>query len=426
MIICQSRNKKVDISIYAGITGNWDSGKKYSVSNNRIIVDKANTLKLNSRERISKAMRLEHPDRVPLMAPPSWGFVLLQNSGIDPVDLWHNHGNCYPVAFCNISKRFHFDGVKIPGVGLAPLDREKVKTIHKEINKGILINFNNGDSCIYHMDELPRFYHKNAPEVDINEFNPDSIPEKLAYHPVSTRLRMYLMDTPAGRIDEIRQARHIMGPEISVHSQAYSPEDYLLDIFGVEGAMLALITHQDKCKEILMRFAEAIAGHVQEQIDAGVDALSVSAPFSGQNFISGEMFEEIIAPAQKIIVDVCRTNRIPCYCHICGSIDDRLEIIIDVGFNGIECLDPPPLGNVELENAVNRIGDRAFIKGNIDPVNVLLRGSVEKVREDVRHRLEIGMQARGFILSTACTIAPYTPPENLDVLFEMVEKYGYY
>jgi len=383
-------------------------------------------MKLNSRERMSKAMRLETPDRVPLMCPPSWGFVLLQNPWIDPIDLWHNHRKCYPKAWCNISKRFHFDGVKIPGVGLAPLDREKVETINKEQYKGTVINYSNGDSCTYCSDELPRYHYKLTPEADINEFNPDSIPEKLAYHPVSTRLRMCLQDAPAERVAEIRQTQHIMGPEVSIHSQAYSPEDYLLDLFGVEGAMLAMITHQDKCKEILMRFAKAIAGHVQEQIDAGVDALCVSAPYSGQNFISREMFEEIIAPAQKIIVDVCKTNKVPCYCHTCGSIDDRLELIIDVGFNGIECLDPPPLGNVKLEDAVNRIGDRAFIKGNIDPVNVLLNGSVEQVREDVRHRLEIGMQARGFILSTACTIAPYTPPDNLDVLFEMVEKYGYY
>ena len=150
------------------------------------------------------------------------------------------------------------------------------------------------------------------------------------------------------------------------------------------------------------------------------------APYSGQNLISREMYEEIIAPAQKIIVDVCVANQVPCYCHTCGSIDDRLELIVDVGFDGIECLDPPPLGNVRLADAVKRIGDRAFIKGNIDPVNVLLNRSPEQIREVVTSCLEIGMQAGGFILSTACTIAPYTPPENLDVLFEMVEKYGYY
>jgi len=334
--------------------------------------------------------------------------------------------NRYPVAFCNISKRFHFDGVKIPGAGLVPLNQGEIDTIVKEGIDGMIINFKNGNSCTFCRDELPRYQYGRNPEKDINEFDPESIPEQLEYHPVSTSLRMDLQGSPDGRISEIKKARAIMGPEFSIHGQFYSPEDYLIDLFGLENAMLALLTHPDKCKEILMRFAKSISGHVQELIDCGVDAICASAPYSGQNFISLEIYEKIIAPAQKIIVDLCRTNNLPCYCHTCGSIDDRLESIIDVGFNGLECLDPPPLGNISLENAIKRIGDRAFIKGNIDPVNVLLNGSVEEVRKSVRNYLEIGMSSRGFILSTACTISPHTPPENVDVLYEMIEKYGYY
>jgi uroporphyrinogen decarboxylase len=138
------------------------------------------------------------------------------------------------------------------------------------------------------------------------------------------------------------------------------------------------------------------------------------------------MYENVIAPAQKVIADVCKKKNVPCYCHTCGSIDDRLELIIDLGFSGLECLDPPPLGNVELKDAVRRIGHRAFIKGNIDPVNVLMNGSPAQVRENAIQCLEEGMKAKGFILSTACAIAPATPAENLDILYEVVEKYGYY
>ncbi len=381
---------------------------------------------MNSRELLSRAMRLQTPVRVPLMASPSWGFVLVQNPVIDPVDLWHNHHNSYPEAFCNVTKRFHFDGVKIPGAGLLPLNHGNIAGICNESNEGTVITFTDGDSCTFLRDELPRYHFKVIPETDIDELDPDTIPEKIKYHPVSTRLRMYLQESPVGRINEIRAAQKIMGPEISVHGQFYSPEDYLIDLVGLEGAMMAFLTHPEKCKEILLRFARAISFHVQELIDAGVDAVCASAPYAGQNFISMETYERIIAPAQKIIVDACISGNVPCYCHTCGSIDDRLESIIDVGFNGLECLDPPPLGNVSLEEAVKRIGNRAFIKGNIDPVNVLLKGTAGQIRKEVRKCLETGMKARGFILSTACTISPHTPPENVDILYEMVQEHGNY
>ena len=138
------------------------------------------------------------------------------------------------------------------------------------------------------------------------------------------------------------------------------------------------------------------------------------------------MFEDIIAPAHRIVTAYCKERNTPCYCHTCGSIGDRLELIIDIGFSGLECLDPPPLGNVELEDAVKRIGDRCSIKGNIDPVNVLMKGSIKNIRKDAIRRLEAGMKSKGFILSTACSIAPDTPAQNLDELFKVVEKYGYY
>ena len=162
---------------------------------------------MDSRERVFKAMNLQTPDRVPLMASPSWGFVMVQNPLINPIDMWYNNMNRYPVAFCNISKRFHFDGVKIPGAGLVPLNQGEIDTIVKEGIDGIVINLKNGNSCTFCRDELPRYQYGGNPEKDINEFDPESIPEQLGYHPVSTRLRMNLQRSPDGRISEIKKAR---------------------------------------------------------------------------------------------------------------------------------------------------------------------------------------------------------------------------
>ncbi len=62
----------------------------------------------------------------------------------------------------------------------------------------------------------------------------------------------------------------------------------------------------------------------------------------------------------------------PVYIHTCGDIGDRLELMADTGIDGIDTLDPPPLGSVDLDDAKRRVGDRVFFKGNIDPVNTLL------------------------------------------------------
>ena len=90
--------------------------------------------------------------------------------------------------------------------------------------------------------------------------------------------------------------------------------------------------------------------------------------------------------------------------------------MVESQVSGIECLDPPPLGNVDLGDAVKQLNGKIFIKGNVDPVNTLLRGDAEKVRRDVTEILETaGHDMHGFILSSACSVAPPVNPENYEI-----------
>ena len=71
---------------------------------------------------------------------------------------------------------------------------------------------------------------------------------------------------------------------------------------------------------------------------------------------------------------------LPVYTHTCGAIGDRLDLLEETGTDGIDTLDPPPLGDVDLAEAKRRVGERLFLKGNVDPVGTLLLGSAEAVR----------------------------------------------
>lgn len=157
-----------------------------------------------------------------------------------------------------------------------------------------------------------------------------------------------------------------------------------------------------------------------------MDAVKLSSPYAGSGFISPRFYREFVLPYEGRIARAIRRRGVPAYVHTCGAIHDRLEMMIEAGFSGLECLDPPPLGDVDLADAKGRIGREAFIKGNIDPIHVLLSGSLETVEKDARSRLEIGKPGGEYILSTACSIAPRTPPENIRVLAEIAADAGRY
>ena len=115
-----------------------------------------------------------------------------------------------------------------------------------------------------------------------------------------------------------------------------------------------------------------------------------------------------------------REHGVKAYLHTCGAIRDRLDMMISSGADGIECLDPPPLGNVALSEALALAEGRCFVKGNVDSVNLLLRGTREEIIADVRARLDAAGTRRGYILSTACSIAPGVSREHVRLLRDAV------
>jgi len=100
--------------------------------------------------------------------------------------------------------------------------------------------------------------------------------------------------------------------------------------------------------------------------------------------------------------------------------------MMETGTNGIDTLDPPPLGTVSLDEAIKETKGKVFIKGNIDAVNTLYNGSKSDIEKAVRERLEIAKPDGGYIMSTACSVAPPTKPESIEYLSQLTKKLGKY
>ena len=175
------------------------------------------------------------------------------------------------------------------------------------------------------------------------------------------------------------------------------------------------------------RFTEGAIVLAKLQAAEKVDAILISSAFAGAGLISREHYIDFVLPYErKIITEVKKEFNIPIYTHTCGSIGDRLDLMLETTTNGIDTLDPPPLGTVELEEAKNILAGKAFIKGNIDPVFTLLQGSADQIKKDVEWRINVGKENGGYILSSACSIAPKTPPQNIELLSQLVETFGKY
>jgi uroporphyrinogen decarboxylase len=209
-----------------------------------------------------------------------------------------------------------------------------------------------------------------------------------------------------------------------VHGEIFSPFTQLMELFGYQQSLMCLLDEPRQCEAILAAYTVGAADLGVQQARRGVDAVLISSAFAGGGFISPRQYERFVLPFEAEVVARVRREGVPIYTHTCGDIGDRLELMADTGIDGIDTLDPPPLGSVDLADAKRRVGQRVFFKGNIDPVNTLWKRSPAEVRADALARLRVGSPGGGYILSSACSVSPRVPPQNLAVLAEASKEFG--
>lgn len=369
---------------------------------------------------MTAAMNGQVPDRVPFMCQLSIGHMLLQ-LGVSPAEFWHDP-EVFADGLVRLRALYGFDGILVSLHGHDPEWRRSVKQI-RSTAEGEEVVWSNGDITLCLWDELPRHNPARAPRLPaLEDFPLETLPRELDYIPVSQGLHFQLHKSHLFDIFAALRAR--CGTEFSLHGEVTSPLDYYLDLFGVDGGLMGMVDAPEKVEHILSHYARLIAGLAAAMCGAGVDAVKISSPFAGSGFLSQRYYRRFVLPAETVVARAIRSRGVHAYLHTCGAIGDRLEMMFESGVSGIECLDPPPLGNVELQEAKERTRGRGFIKGNIDSVHTLLNGTPERVVADARERLAIGKEGGGFILSTACSVAPRVPPEHLLLVREVVERYG--
>ena len=388
---------------------------------------------LTGKQRVRAAMRHEPVDRVPVMCQLAIGHYLL-NTDVKPAELWFTSEG-FSKALVDLARRYGFDGVLLNLPGRDPDWMRYVAEIQTAADGGQTVLWINGEHARCPADDNVQHIHRSGyRRPQIGEVDPARLyyddPHDLGglKYPFYFGLEPCQPDRarywPEYLFRTIELVMAEAGEELSVHSEIFSPFTQLMELFGYQEALMYLIDEPERCEAILAAYTQGAADLGAEQARRGVDAVLISSAFAGGGFISPRQYDRFVLPFEAEVVRRVHAAGAPVYTHTCGDIGDRLERMVQTGIDGIDTLDPPPLGSVELADAKRRVGDRVFFKGNIDAVNTLLKKSRAEVRADALARLQVGSPGGGYILSSACSVSPRVPPENLTVLVEASKAFG--
>ena len=198
----------------------------------------------------------------------------------------------------------------------------------------------------------------------------------------------------------------------------------LCDICGYENLMFDMADDEPKLWELIKLVEDFNLSLVKRYIEAGADGVSYGDDMGMQlgPMISPEHFRKYIKPSYRTIMKPAKDAGLVLYMHSDGDIRTLVEDIMDAGANVINLQD--------LVNGVDWIRDnlkgRTCIELDIDRQHITRFGTPAQIDRLIREEVEkLGSPQGG--LSFIYGLYPGTPMENVEAVFDSMERYmGYF
>jgi uroporphyrinogen decarboxylase len=191
-------------------------------------------------------------------------------------------------------------------------------------------------------------------------------------------------------------------------------------LLGVNEIMLNLSDDRPLVEALMERCLEFALAYGTAMAEAGARLLSGGDSTAG--LVGPRLFHDLALPFERrLVAGLKAASGRPVSLHVCG---DATAILADMASSGADVLEIDH--RVDIDAACDTVGPEITLWGNIDPVGVLLHGSPGDVEAACRGALAAVRARRRsrFVLSSGCTLALETQPENLEALIRTARAFA--
>jgi uroporphyrinogen decarboxylase len=143
---------------------------------------------------------------------------------------------------------------------------------------------------------------------------------------------------------------------------------------------------------------------------------------SGGQFMSDNKYNEYLLPAYQEVSDQIHEWGGKYILHTDGDVTKLLDFIVESGFDGLQCLEPPL---VDLDLTKKKIGDKICLSGNIDTRHILVKATKNEVVNAVKYAIKYLGPNGGAMISPA-NFHPQMSIERLKWMIEAANQFGEY
>ena len=194
-----------------------------------------------------------------------------------------------------------------------------------------------------------------------------------------------------------------------VAGEFYSPLKVLHLLAGAVNATYLIDDDEERVRELLMLHEAAQLDLVHQMAASGVPAMMAMDNLDAA-FHTPAYLEEFSASFYEQASRIAHEHGSTFWIHACGRQRINLKLIDSLGVDGLEGVAFPPLGDVQLDEAMSLTSDRFLITGGISAMETEKFRSADEVRhyvEDLLGRLR--PYSHRFMLAASCNTSIRTP-----------------
>jgi uroporphyrinogen decarboxylase len=223
----------------------------------------------------------------------------------------------------------------------------------------------------------------------------------------------------AGRMPEkleaIRLIRKRFGDSVLIEGSCAAPYSAVGLLYGLEEAMVLGVTEPALLADTCAFFVEAQARYIEAQVRAGADAIWLGDCNAFSAMLSVEQYRQFALPSCRALVEKAHAAGALVHLHVSEISVPHLLAETELGVDIINCGPAARMPDVRAA-----LTGKCCFSGNLDPIEVLMRGRPADIEREVERIMRVGCSAGGYLFNTGEMNPRDVPVANMKAMTRAV------
>jgi uroporphyrinogen decarboxylase len=221
-------------------------------------------------------------------------------------------------------------------------------------------------------------------------------------------------------LEAMKRVIEAVGQEVPVTGAVTCPFTTASFLIGAENLVRLTIKNPAAVHRVCEVALESAIRYAAAIIEIGCTP-SLTDPMSSSTVIGPRQFMEFSYPYLKRLIDFIHRHDKKVTLHICGKTEKIWHVMADAG---ADCISID--NDASLRGAVESVGERLRIMGNVHPSEIMLQGTTKDVRQAVFDCVaQAGGNPKGYIIASGCSLPTETPFANIQAMMDAAAEIGW-